>query len=185
MMEWLIRPAAREDLRETVLIYLDCLRSDYACKPKAYLDAKNVEDELKECEEWMVQGSPLNRIFVAMDSSTMAGYIAVGPNVGSPYDQDGEVCGFFVRKSYRKMGAGIRLLKTGVSCLQDLGFHQVVIYNYHESEANGFYRRLGGEVVHQEIQHPGGLPLETDVFRYDIAALLDTLEQRISKTHTH
>src|SRR5512146_2381196 len=99
-----IRPAAREDLRDTVLIYLECLRSDYACKPQAYLDAKNVDEELAECEEWLYGSGSPNQIFVAMDVKSMAGYIAVGPNTGKPYNRDGEVSGFFVRRQYRRQG---------------------------------------------------------------------------------
>ena len=180
-MEIVIRSAERGDLPETVLIYLECLRLDYACKPKELLDSKNVEDELSECEQWLYESGSPNRIFVAMDGSKMAGYIAVGPNVGKPFNQDGEVSGFFVRKDYRRQGVGLRLLKTGAEYLRELGYQKVVLFNYRVSEANGFYRRLGGEVVFQEIQTPGGMPFETDVFCYEIKALLAVLKQRFEK----
>ncbi len=180
MTQILIRTAEREDLRETVEIYLECLRSDYACKPQAYLNAKNVDVELAECEQWLYQSGHPNRVYVALDGSRMAGYIAVGPNIGGPLYQEGEVTGFFVRRAYRRLGVGLRLLKAGASYLRSLGYSRAVIYNYHESEANGFYRRLGGEVIHQEIQAPGGKPLETDVFCYGIEGLLATLDQRMA-----
>jgi len=179
--EPVIRTAEPEDLRETVVIYLECIRSDYACKPKAYLDAKNVADELAECKEWLYASGSPNRIYVAMDGSVMAGYIAVGANTSQPLDHEGEVSGFFVRKPYRKQGIGLRLLKAGVAYLRDLGYRKVAIYNYHISEANQFYRRLGGEVVWKEVQTPGGMALDTDVLGYDIAALLSTLDQRLAK----
>src|SRR6266498_3178970 len=119
-----IRIAQPEDLLETVHIYLECLRSDYVCKPKAYLDAKNTSDELVECEAWLYASGKPNRVYVAMEGATMTGYIAVGPNLGQPPDHEGEVCGFFVRKAYRKMGIGLRLLKTGITCLRDLGYQK-------------------------------------------------------------
>lgn len=175
-----IRPAAREDLRETVLIYLECLRGDYACKPQAHLDAKNVDEELAECKEWLYDSGSPNQIFVAMDGGAMAGYIAVGPNIGRPFNRGGEVCGFFVRKQYRRQGVGLRLMQAGIRYLQGLGYQQVVIFCYHVAEANGLYRRLGGEVVYQEIQSPGGMPFETDVFCYQIPALLETLEKKLT-----
>jgi ribosomal protein S18 acetylase RimI-like enzyme len=176
-----IRPAQREELRETVLIYLECLRGDYACKPQVYLDAKNVDEELAECEEWLYESGSPNQLFVAMDGETMAGYIAVGPNIGQPFNRDGEVCGFFVRQAYRRQGVGLRLMQAGIRYLQGLGYQQVVIFCYRAAEANGLYRRLGGEVVYQEIQTPGGMPFETDVFCYQIPALLGTLEQRLKR----
>ncbi len=175
-----IRVAGPKDLRETVLIYLECLRSDYACKPQAYLEVKTVEVELAECEQWLYGCGALNRIFVGTDEAVMAGYIAVGANAGPPPGYEGEVAGFFVRKAYRKRGIGLRLLKAGIAYLRDQGYHKVAIYNYHISEANSFYRRLGGEVVWQEIQRPGGMAFETDVFGYEIAALLSTLDRRLA-----
>jgi GNAT superfamily N-acetyltransferase len=176
----LIRIAQPKDLLETVHIYLECIRGDYACKPAGHLAAKNVSDELAECKEWLYASDRPNRVYVAMDGTMMAGYIAVGPNTGQPSDHEGEVCGFFVRKSYRKNGIGLRLLKAGITYLRDLGYQQVAIYNYRISEANLFYRRLRGKVVWQEIQTPGGMPLETDVFGYEITTLLSTINQRLT-----
>ncbi len=180
------REATKADLRETVDVYLECVRADYSFKPKAYLDAKNVADELAECEDWLYASGQPNRIYVAMDSAsihgeTMAGYVAVGPNIGEPIDYEGEVSGFFTRRAYRNLGIGLNLLRIGLEYLQALGYRKVVIYNYRISESNGYYRRLGGQVVRQEIQRAGEMELETDIFGYEIEPLLRTLEQRLKK----
>ncbi len=180
-MNIVIRPAARDELRETAVIYIECLRDDYCFKPKAILDALNVEEELAECEDWLVSRGSLNRVFVAMGSETMVGYIAVGPNTGEPRDYDGEVSGFFMRRSYRRFGIGLRLLKMGLEYLRCLGFQRVVVYNYRISQANSYYRMLGGKLVWQEIQCPGGMALETDVFGWEIHDFLDTLEHKLEK----
>jgi GNAT superfamily N-acetyltransferase len=176
-----IRPAAREDLLETVHVYLECIRGDYSFKPRAYLDGLTVEDNLAECESWLFAGGQPNQIFVALDGEQVAGYIAVGPNLGEPKDHEGEIGGFFIRRAYRKQGIGYALLKTGLEYLRGLGYRKVALYNYRASEANQYYHTLGGEPVWFEIQHPGGMALETDVFGWEIDRFLEILAERIAK----
>jgi GNAT superfamily N-acetyltransferase len=174
-----IRPAVRAELRETAVIYIECIREDYCFKPQSHLDALDVDKELAECEDWMAASGRPNQVFAALDGERMAGYIAVGPNTGEPREYDGEVCGFFLRKAYRRQGTGLRLLKAGLEYLRDRGFRRVAIYNYHVSAANQYYRGLGGKLVWQEIQHPGGMELETDVFGWEIAEFLEIIEQKL------
>jgi GNAT superfamily N-acetyltransferase len=181
-MELTIRPVTREELPETVRIYLECLRDDYSYKPKAYIEASSLEEELAECVEWMEAPDQPNQIFAAFEGPVMAGYIAVGPNTGEPQDYDGEVTGFFVRRAYRRRGLGLRLLQTGLRYLLELGYRRVVIYNHHIAESNSYYRYLGGEVVYRVCQSPGGMELEVDVFGWEIDRFLDIVTERVASS---
>jgi GNAT superfamily N-acetyltransferase len=180
-MSILIRPVEQHELPETVNIYLTCIREDDSYKPQSYLDALNPADELADCKEWLYQPGGNNQVFVAMDGDVMAGYIAVSPNTVEPLEYEGEVNGFFIRKAYRGRGIGFMLLRRGLKFLIELGFTGLVIYNYHISAANTYYRMLGGEVVKQEVQHPGGMALETDVFGFKINTLMEILDQKLEK----
>jgi ribosomal protein S18 acetylase RimI-like enzyme len=176
-----IRPIRDDEVIETVTIYLECLQDDYSFKPKTYLDSQTVEDNLAECKNWLYASGDHNQIFAAMDCDVMVGYIAVGPNVGIPMEYEGEVCGFFIRKAYRNRGIGLKLLQVGLTHMHKLEYSKVVIYNYRISRANSYYRSLRGKLVHQEIQSPGGMNLETDVFGWEIAAFLAIVEERLRK----
>jgi GNAT superfamily N-acetyltransferase len=180
-MPFMIRPAERTELRDTVDIYLECLRADYTFKPRAYLDGQSVEENLAECEKWRYDSASPNMIYAAMDGPRMAGYIAVGPNTGDPVGYDGEVGGLFVRQDCRGRGAGLMLLRAGLAYLRGLGCRSVIIYNYRISAANEYYRALGGELVYEMVQSPGGMDLHTDVFAWEIDALLETLARRLRK----
>jgi ribosomal protein S18 acetylase RimI-like enzyme len=176
-----IRKVEPHEVPETVNIYLESMRSDYSFKPRHYLDAKNVADELEECEEWLNNPELDSLILVAMDGDYMAGYIALSRNTAEPFAYEGEVSGFFIRQQYRSQGIGLRLLRKGMEYFQSLGITGLVIYNYRISVANPYYRMLGGEVVKQEIQKPGGMPLDTDVFGYQVGALIEILDQKLQK----
>jgi ribosomal protein S18 acetylase RimI-like enzyme len=176
-----IRPIQHHELAETVEIYLASIRDDYSFKPPEYLDALTMAEELNECEEWLYQEGVRNRIYAAFDGELMVGYIALGTNTLEPFEYEGEVTGFFIRKEYRAQGIGLMLLRRGLQYFQELGYTGLVIYNYHISAANAYYRSLGGVVVKQEIQHPGGMELETDIFGYKIDNLMKTVDQKLEK----
>jgi GNAT superfamily N-acetyltransferase len=180
-MSIIIRPIEPDELPETVDIYLECIRKDYSFMPQHELDAKNQEDELAECKEWLFRADGDGQLFAAMDSNVMAGYIALSQNPVEPLEYEGEVNGFFIRPAYRGQGVGLLLLRRGLEYFQQLGFTGLVIYNYRISAANAYYRMLGGKVVKQEIQTVGGMALETDVFGYKINTLMNVLHQKLEK----
>lgn len=180
-MEPTIRPVTSNELLDTVHIYLECIREDYCYKPQAYLNALNVAEELAECKDWMDTEGNHNKIFAAFFDSLMVGYIAVGPSTGELQGNKGEVTGFFIRNAYRNRGIGLRLLHTGLEYLRESGYKRVILYNYRNSKANNFYRRLGGKVLYSVIQSPGGMDLNTDVFIWETEAFLIILNERLKK----
>lgn len=164
-----------DEIRETARIYIDCIREDYSFKPKAYLESLEIKEESEECGEWLESDRETNRLFGAYTGGEMAGYIATGRTKVDELLNLGEITGFFVRNKYRGKGIGRALLKAASEFLDKQGFSQIVIYNYARSRANAFYRRLGGKVLKREIQRPGGMALETDIFIYETSELLDLL----------
>jgi GNAT superfamily N-acetyltransferase len=180
-MSIIIRPIEPYELPETVDIYLECIRKDYSFMPQHYLDAKNENDELAECKEWLYRADGDGQLFAAVDGKVMAGYIALSQNPVEPLEYEGEVNGLFVRRAYRGQGLGLILLRKGLEYFQQLGFTGLVIYNYRISAANTYYRMLGGNVVKQEFQTAGGMALETDVFGFKIDSLMNILNQKLEK----
>ena len=180
-MEITIRPVTRDELPETVQIYLECTGEDYYFIPQAYLESRSATEELAECEDWVYgQGEP-NRIFAAFSGPVMVGYTAVGMNTGEPQGYEGEVSALFVRRSYRSRGIGLALLRSGLDYLRGLGYSKVIIYNYRASQSNGYYHHLSGEVVYRTVQMVGGASLETDVFAWEIEHFLEILRDHLQK----
>jgi GNAT superfamily N-acetyltransferase len=170
-MTLMIRTIRQEELIETSKIYVDCFQEDYFFIPADYLAQMDYRKEAQECEDWLYCQDHSNMIFGAFDGNHVAGYVAVGRDQNASNQAQGEVCGLFVRKAYRKQGVGTRLLKTGVEYLEGLGFTDVIVYNFRQSASNKYYRDLDGEVVRQEIQEVGGKELAIDIFDWKIGEL--------------
>lgn len=180
-MTLVIRAVRREELLETSKIYIECFRQDYHFLAREYLEQIDCKKEVKECADWLYHQDASNAIFGIFEGGDMAGYVAVGRDQAEPDGNQGEVCGLFVRSTYRKQGLGIKLLKAGAEHLERLGFTRLVIYNFKQSDSNQYYRKLGGKLVKQETQEVGEDEFEVDVFGWQISELRAVLENRLEK----
>ena len=104
----------------------------------------------------------------------------LGPNAGEPTAYDGEVTGFFIRKTCRNQGIGLNLLAVACHYLLQKGHLKLALYNARLSAANAFYRRLGGKVVLEVTQHIHNQPIAVDVFGWELSQLLVNVEQRLN-----
>lgn len=60
----------------------------------------------------------------------------------------------------------------------------MVVYNWHDVPSNKFYRSIGGEVLKQMVQKPFGKEALVDIFYWDMSALIEVLNKRISEKPT-
>lgn len=60
-----------------------------------------------------------------------------------------------------------------------LGRKEIIVYNYHNSPSNSFYRKLGGKVFKTELQMDGKVP--TDIFKCDISSMIDYISKSLVK----
>ncbi len=176
-----IRPLTPNEYIDTVHIYLECMRADYTFFPREYLDSLRIESELAEFESWINEDGVQAMVFGAFQDDRMTGYIAVSSNSGEPAGYDGEVNNLFVRPGCRNQGIGLALLRAGLEHLRGLGHQSVIIYNYHPSQSNAYYRHLGGEVVYRTVQCPGGQETQVDVFAWEIDKFQAILHERMEK----
>lgn len=61
----------------------------------------------------------------------------------------------------------------------NLGSKEIVIYNYHHSSSNSFYRKFGATVFKTVFQMSE--KISTDVFKCDIATMLASMDRSLSK----
>lgn len=177
-----IRSLNPDEYFETSRITLECMRQDYRFFPRAYLDSLTVETELAMFESWVNEEETLAKVFGAFNGGQMVGYIAVSRNLGEPEGYDGEVNNLFVRPGHRGEGIGLLLLQIGLEYLRGLGYESVIIYNYHPSASNAFYRHLGGQVVYHTLQMPDGMfEVDVDVFGWQIDEFLSILCAHLEK----
>jgi GNAT superfamily N-acetyltransferase len=179
MKELFVREAHQEELRETVIIYLESHQVDFPFLPPDWAH-KDEEAELSECCEWLYE-DPFNKIFVAFEGEKMAGYIACSKNVVEPLEYDSEINGFFVRHAYRGRGVGLKLLEVAGQYLADKGGQKVLVYTLKRGESDQFYRRLGGKLLVEVTQTFAGQPETLDVFGWQIQELLETVQIKLAR----
>ncbi len=162
----------RKDILETVRIYIESIREDHSFKPGSYINALNSEEEYEDFEKWRESDKELNNVFGAFIDDDLVGYISTGKTSIDDDEIKGEITGFFVRKGLRKKGIGTKLLTVAADFLKEKGYDTILIYNFKRSSSNEYYRKMGGKVVHREIQEIGDMELEVEVFEFKISDLL-------------
>ena len=62
---------------------------------------------------------------------------------------------------------------------EDYGVDKLIIYNFHESDSNEFYKSLGGEVLKQIKQTVKEKEVLVDVFSWNIINLIELLNDKL------
>lgn len=126
-------PAEFDMGRELIREYADWLAVDLAFQ--------NHEMELAEIETYY--GPPKGRLYLATVEGHAAGCMAIHPWTAAG---EGELKRLYVRRAYRGMGIGRRLLDLTISAARDFGYRCLRFDTWPERmpEAQEMYRRLGG-----------------------------------------
>ncbi len=90
-----------------------------------------------------------------------------------------ELNGLWIYPEYRGRGLSLALMQTVFHFYQALGIQQTVIYNFHLSPSNAFYRKLGCQVMRQDLQMKENIPV--DVFCAGLDQLLQQIDDKLSK----
>lgn len=90
-----------------------------------------------------------------------------------------ELNGLWIYPHMRGRGISLLLVTRLMNYYESLGLKEIVIYNYHNSSSNSFYRKYGAKVFKTEFQTDDQIP--TDVFKCDIATMKECMNNSISK----
>lgn len=118
-------------------------------------------------------------MYGAFDGDTFLGY--VGGSLAEKEDAEHgvELNYLFVKKEYRGIALGLKLMRTIVAEFKEYGSEKLIIYNWHDSESNKFYRYLGGKILKQVVQTSKGKETLVDVFSWDIDTLIKLLNDKL------
>lgn len=175
----IIRELKHEELRMAVELNYQCWNDDFAgIIPH---DSMNVDKEIKVVSKWINDKNcgDIRRMYGAFQGDNFLGY--VGGSVAEKEDADHgvELNYLFVKKEYRGKALGLKLIRTILIEFIEYGTDKLIIYNWHHSESNRFYRYLGGEVIKQVIQTPSKKEALVDVFSWDINKLIKLLNDKL------
>lgn len=90
-----------------------------------------------------------------------------------------ELNGLWVYPDKRGRGVSLMLMSKILEFYETLGLKEIVIYNFHNSSSNSFYKKFGAKVFKTQCQLKE--QVLTDVFRCDIVTMKDSMKESILK----
>jgi GNAT superfamily N-acetyltransferase len=181
-MQVRLRRAVIEDAPAIARVYVDTWRSAYrGLVPREYLLSLDYEEEARGCRQFL-EGDVYPRMLqVAEIGGEIIGYASAGPNDDEPKDYEAEVYEIFARGEYSGQGVGTRLMQRAADWCQSMGYSSVVIWCWKDNPFGGFYRSLGGKVVHTCTQSLAGTEYDVLVFGWQVEDLQRNLRLRLAR----
>jgi|GEM_PF-191899 len=175
----IIRELTEKELFMAVELNYDCWNDDFA--GVIPYDSMDVDKEFTFVSNWIndKECQDIRRIYGAFDGDKFLGY--VGASIAEKEDAEHgvELNYLFGKKEYRGMALGLKLIRTILVEFEEYGVNQLIVYNFHESESNKFYKYLGGEVLKQVMQTAKGKEVLVDVFSWNISILIELLNDKL------
>lgn len=141
----------------------------------------NIEKEHLFWVDWMHTGVENNDVRILLgafenDQLLGAAFASYAEEEDSNFGI--ELNGLWVYPEMRGRGISLMLMTKVLNYYHNLGRKEIVIYNYHHSSSNSFYRKFGATVFKTGVQMAEKIP--TDVFKCDITAMLAAMNKSLS-----
>ncbi|WP_319563015.1 GNAT family N-acetyltransferase [Marispirochaeta sp.] len=177
-----IRQLSKCDFQAAIAIKEACWKSDY--KDIVPLEAFSTSKEIGVFADWFLNpGNDFRLLFGAFFEERLVGFIGAGTAEIEDSTNGVEVNSLFVESEFRRKGIGTLLIKTALEPFHELGYEEVVVYNWHDVPSNRFYRHIGGTLFRKVVQYPAGKALPVDIFRWDLARMQELLTSICKRRH--
>jgi len=166
-----IRPLRTEDMRRVAELKALCWPEELAGLSDCPIDT---ERECAFWTDWMHtarENRDVRLLYGAFEEGELLG-AAFGSFVESVDAPEAgfELNGLWVFPEHRGKGISLRLIERLLREFSALGAGRMVVYNFHASPSNGYYRKWGFRVIGTERQLPEKIPV--DIFQADCGDLL-------------
>ena len=169
-----IRPAGIADAQAIARIHMDSWRNTYCgLLPDKFLDELRLEDRVKRWEQRLADQESGEFFYVAEDvGGDVIGFASGGPERTGHPRYKGELWTLHVMKQYQGLGLGRRLFAAVAKRLHDMGTGTLLLWVLKGNPACGFYERLGGVFLTEEVKdYSGGSVAEVAYGYEDIGVL--------------
>lgn len=172
----LLREIHDSDMLEAIQLKALCWPEELAGLSDKKLD---IEKEHSFWFDWMhhgIENNDVRSLIGAFENDKLLGVVFASFAEKEDSDCGIELNGLWVHPDARGRGISLMLLSRVLTYYENLGLKDIVIYNYHYSSSNSYYRKFGATVFRTELQMEEGIP--TDVFKCDIV----TMKEHIHKS---
>lgn len=142
----------------------------------------NIEKEYSFWTNWMHQGvenNDVRTLIGAFENDKILGVAFASFAETEDAEYGIELNGLWVYPEMRGRGISLMLILKLLNYYENFHRKEMVIYNYHSSSSNSFYRKLGAEVFRTELQMKEKIP--TDVFKCHITKMKELISKSIIK----
>lgn len=174
----IIRELLDSDMLEAIQLKALCWPEELAGLSDNKLD---IEKEHLYWVDWMhteVDNNDVRTLLGAFENGQLLGVAFASYAEKEDSDCGIELNGLWVYPEMRGRGISLMLMIKILNYYHNLGSKEIVIYNYHHSSSNSFYRKFGATVFKSEFQMAEKIP--TDVFKCDIADMLTSMNRSLS-----
>jgi GNAT superfamily N-acetyltransferase len=166
----LIRAAVLADAASIARVHVTTWRAAYAgIVPRAHLDSLDQAQFTERWQNWIT--SEISSTFcVAEVDCALCGFASAGPIRKPVSFYDGELYAIYLLPEMQGQGIGRGLFDYIADELVAQKRHHLLLWSLRDNPSTGFYRRLGGEAVGEDVCEIGGEVLPTVAFGWtDIA----------------
>lgn len=174
-----IRSLLPDEMMKAIEIKGICWPEEIQGKSKIQFDR---EKEYQFWSKWMISSIENNddrQLYGAFDQDTLLAVIFASFAEVEDSENGIEINGLWVDPKHRNKGLSLHLLKKIIEYYLDLNKNEIIIFNFHYSSSNSFYKKLGANIIKQTHQLEEKVPI--DVFSCDLQDMLNNINQRINK----
>lgn len=175
-----IKQLTETDMYKAMYLKVLCWSEELAGRSEATL---SFEKELEFWMNWMHTANEhddIRLLIGAFENGELLG-VAFGSlaEIEDIKENGIELNGLWVYPKHRNRGISLMLLVNLLDYFLKLKMKQIIIYNFHYSPSNTFYRKFGSHVLREEVQMKEKVPV--DVFVCDIKVMKEMMEHSLLK----
>ena len=142
----------------------------------------DIDKEYSFWIDWMhngIENNDVRSLLGAFENDNLLGVVFASYSEKEDSYYGIELNGLWVYPDMRGRGISLMLMLMILNYYENLGLKEIIIYNYHNSSSNSFYKKFGAEVFKTEFQMDEQIP--TDVFKCDIVTMKYYMNKSILK----
>jgi GNAT superfamily N-acetyltransferase len=151
-----IRAALLEDAPSIARVHVASWRAAYrGIVSQAYLDSLDEAQFTERWQHWIATEISAT-FYVAEAEGVLCGFASAGPIRKTISFYDGELYAIYLLPEIQRRGIGRALFASSAAALTSRGLKHMLIWTLRDNPSTGFYERLGGKIVAEDVHEIGG-----------------------------
>ena len=170
----IIRKLQYEDMAQAIKLKIICWPEEIAGLSNIQLDFNKEYDFWTQWMNTAEENNDVRLLYGIFSDNEMLG-VAFGSFVDSKdIPESGfELNGLWISPQHRGKGVSLKLLQRLLDDFNNLGAKKIIIYNFHFSSSNKYYRKFGCTVINTEYQTSDNIPV--DIFSCNIVKMKNNI----------